>query len=241
VRLRSRATASPGGSEREEPLERPTHNPGDIIGGWITIALLAALNIRGLGESVKLNVLLAIADLCTQVLLVGVGAVLVLNPSLLLNQVHLGTVPSWTQVIFALSVAMVAYTGIETVSNMAEEAKDPGHDIPKSVNLVLLAVLGVYAGISVVALSALPVVQYASRTARPSACSKSRRRRWPGATSSAAWRSTPNAPPITRSTGLAAATYSLSSRQSSGRARPRSSRTSSSARRRADRRDRSGC
>ena len=30
--------------------------------------------------------------------------------------------PSWTQLIFALSVAMVAYTGIETVSNMAEEA-----------------------------------------------------------------------------------------------------------------------
>ena len=85
---------------------------------------------------------------------------LVLNPSLLVNQVHLGTVPSWTQLIFALSVAMVAYTGIETVSNMAEEAKDPGHDIPKAVNLVLIAVLGVYAGISVVALSALPVIHH---------------------------------------------------------------------------------
>jgi APA family basic amino acid/polyamine antiporter len=138
-----------------------THNPGDIIGGVITIALLAALNIRGLGESAKLNLFLAIADLCTQVLLVMVGAVLVLNPSLLVNQVHLGTVPSWKEVIFALSVAMVAYTGIETVSNMAEEAKDPGHDVPKAVNLVLIAVLGVYAGISVVALSALPVVEHA--------------------------------------------------------------------------------
>src|SRR5882762_6430421 len=138
-----------------------THNPGDIIGGLITIALLAGLNIRGLGESAKLNLFLAVADLCTQVLLVGAGIVLVLNPSLLVNQVHLGVAPSWTQLIFALSVAMVAYTGIETVSNMAEEAKDPGHDIPKSVNLVLIAVLGVYAGISVVALSALPVVQHA--------------------------------------------------------------------------------
>src|SRR5438477_374445 len=59
---------------------------------------------------------------------------------------------------WALSVAMVAYTGIETVSNMAEEAKDPGSDVPKAVNLVLIAVLGAYAGISVVALSALPVV-----------------------------------------------------------------------------------
>jgi APA family basic amino acid/polyamine antiporter len=138
-----------------------THNPGDIIGGLVTIAALAALNIRGLGESAKLNLFLAVADLCTQVLLVLLGVVLVLNPSLLVHQVHLGTVPSWTQVIFALSVAMVAYTGIETVSNMAEEAKDPGHDIPKAVNLVLLAVLGVYAGISVVALSALPVVAHA--------------------------------------------------------------------------------
>jgi APA family basic amino acid/polyamine antiporter len=135
-----------------------THNPGDIFGGLITIALLAWLNIRGLGESAKLNLFLAVADLCTQILLVGVGIVLVLNPSLLVHQVHLGKAPTWHNLIFALSVAMVAYTGIETVSNMAEEAKDPGHDVPKAVNLVLFAVLGVYAGISVVALSALPVV-----------------------------------------------------------------------------------
>ena len=137
-----------------------THNPGDIIGGLVTIALLAGLNIRGLGESAKLNIFLALADLCTQVLLVGLGFVLVLKPSLLVSQVHLGLAPSWTQLVFALSVAMVAYTGIETVSNMAEEAKDPGHDIPKAVNYVLIAVLGVYAGISVVALSALPVIHH---------------------------------------------------------------------------------
>ena len=51
---------------------------------------------------------------------------------------------------------------------MAEEAKDPGHDVPRAVNLVLIAVLGVYMGISVVALSALPVVpRIARRTTRP--------------------------------------------------------------------------
>ncbi len=136
-----------------------THSPGDVIGGIIVIAVLAGLNIRGLGESAKLNFFLAIADLVTQVVLIVVGGALVLNPSLLVNQVHLGTVPSYTEVIFALSLAMVAYTGIETVSNMAEEARDPGRDVPKAVNLVLIAVLGVYAGITVVALSALPVIQ----------------------------------------------------------------------------------
>ena len=134
------------------------HAPGDIFGGIAVIAILAAVNIRGLGESARLNLVLAIADLGTQVLLVLVGFVVILDPHLLVAQVHLGTSPTYTELIFALSLAMVAYTGIETVSNMAEEAHDPGRDVPKAVNLVLIAVLGVYAGISVVALSALPIV-----------------------------------------------------------------------------------
>ncbi len=133
------------------------HNPDDIFGGLAVVIVLAALNIRGLGESAKLNFVLAIIDLSTQILLVAVGAVLVFDPSLLIHQVHLGRVPSWHELIFALSLAMLAYTGIETVSNMAEEARDPGKQVPRAVNLVVLAVLGVYLGISLIALSALPV------------------------------------------------------------------------------------
>jgi APA family basic amino acid/polyamine antiporter len=136
------------------------HNPDDIIGGLIVVVALVGLNIRGLGESAKLNLVLAVVDLATQIMLVFLGIFLVLNPSLLVNQVHLGSVPSWKELIFALSLAMLAYTGIETVANMAEESKDPGVQVPKAVNLVVLAVLTVYAGISVVALSALPVVHH---------------------------------------------------------------------------------
>jgi APA family basic amino acid/polyamine antiporter len=138
------------------------HNPDDIFGGLIVVVLLAALNIRGLGESAKLNFVLAIVDLSTQILLVAIGAVLVLDPSLLIHQVHLGTAPSWHELIFAISLAMLAYTGIETVANMAEEARDPGRQVPRAVNLVLLAVLGVYLGISLIALSALPVLHHAA-------------------------------------------------------------------------------
>src|ERR1700757_1301003 len=60
-----------------------THGPGDVIGGIAALAPLAALNIRGLKESARLNLVLAVTDLGTQVLLVIVGFVLVLNPSLL--------------------------------------------------------------------------------------------------------------------------------------------------------------
>ncbi len=136
------------------------HNPDDIFGGLIVVGMLAWLNIRGLGESAKLNLVLAVLDLSTQILLAGIGIVLVLNPALLIHQIHLGSVPTWKELIFALSLAMLAYTGIETVANMAEESKDPGKQVPKAVNLVVLAVLAVYAGISVVALSALPVIHH---------------------------------------------------------------------------------
>jgi APA family basic amino acid/polyamine antiporter len=138
------------------------HAPGDIVGGVAVFGLLALVNIRGLGESANLNIALAVLDLFTQIGLVVLGTVLVLNPHTLISQVHLGVAPSFSQLIFAVSISMLAYTGIETVSNMAEEARDPGEQVPKAVNLVLIAVLGLYAGISVIALSALPVTQNAS-------------------------------------------------------------------------------
>jgi APA family basic amino acid/polyamine antiporter len=55
---------------------------------------------------------------------------------------------------------MVAYTGIETISNMAEEAKDASRTIPRGVGLTVLAVVGLYAFLPIIALSAMPVVQH---------------------------------------------------------------------------------
>jgi basic amino acid/polyamine antiporter, APA family len=52
---------------------------------------------------------------------------------------------------------MVAYTGIETISNMAEEARDYGHTIPRGMGLVVVAVFVIYAFLPAVALSAMPV------------------------------------------------------------------------------------
>jgi basic amino acid/polyamine antiporter, APA family len=138
------------------------HGPWDVIGGAAVVAILALLNIRGLGESTKLNIFLALTDLLTQVALVVLGAIVILNPSLLVSQVHLGVAPSYTQLLFAVSISMIAYTGIETVSNMAEEARDPGVEVPRTVNYVLIAVIGLFAGISIISMSALPVTQNAA-------------------------------------------------------------------------------
>jgi basic amino acid/polyamine antiporter, APA family len=138
------------------------HGPGDVIGGAALIVALAVLNIRGSQESAKLNLILAIADLATQVVLVGIGIVLVLSPQVLVDNIHLGVAPTWSDFALGIAVGMIAYTGIETISNMAEEAKDAARTIPRSVGLVVCAVLGLYLLIPIVALSAMPVVKDAA-------------------------------------------------------------------------------
>src|SRR6185503_12920017 len=132
--------------------------PGDIVGAVLIVAL-ALLNIRGSQESAKLNLVLAVADLATQVVLVGIGVVLVLSPEVLIDNIHLGVAPTWSDFALGIAVGMIAYTGIETISNMAEEAKEAAKTIPSSVGLVVAAVLGLYLLIPIVALSAMPVTQ----------------------------------------------------------------------------------
>jgi basic amino acid/polyamine antiporter, APA family len=132
-------------------------SPGDIFAGIGLIAALAALNIKGTQESSRLNLILAIADLATQVILVVIGIFLVLSPEILVDNVHLGVAPTWGDFLLGIAVGMIAYTGIETISNMAEEAQDASRTIPKGVALTVLAVLGLYALLPLIALSAMPV------------------------------------------------------------------------------------
>lgn len=131
--------------------------PANSIGGMVVVLLLVVMNVIGVKESSGLNILLAIMDLGTQILLAVFGLLLLLSPETLVSNVHLGIAPPWNQLLYGISIAMVAYTGIETVSNLAEEAKQPHRDVPKSIIMVLVTVLAIYAAISVIALSVMPV------------------------------------------------------------------------------------
>ncbi|MEY2443329.1 MAG: basic amino acid/polyamine antiporter, family [bacterium] len=131
--------------------------PADIVCGAIIIVILAAINVRGAKESAGLNIALAIVDFMTQLLLVIVGIVLVLNIDTLTGNVTLGVAPTWSDFLLAIPIGMVAYTGIETISNLAEEAKDEATTIPAAISRVRLAVFAIYFTLPAVALSALPV------------------------------------------------------------------------------------
>ena len=123
------------------------------------IVVLAVINVRGVKESTTLNVVLAVTDFLTQLLLVLVGLVLVFSPQTLIDNVDLGVAPTWRDFILAIPIGMLAYTGIETISNLAEEARDETKTIPIAINRVRIAVFAIYFTLPAIALSALPVQQ----------------------------------------------------------------------------------
>jgi APA family basic amino acid/polyamine antiporter len=139
-----------------EPLGE---GPGDIIAAIVLIVLLAALNVKGTRESARLNLVLAIGDLLTQLALVAIGVALVLDPQTLVDNVDFGVAPTWGNFALGIAVGMIAFTGIETISNMAEEARDARRTVAQGTGLTVLAVLFMYAFLPLIALSAMPVTQ----------------------------------------------------------------------------------
>jgi basic amino acid/polyamine antiporter, APA family len=142
-----------------EPLRQ---NPWDIVGGVAVVTLLVLLNIVGIREAARLNIFLAVIDFATQLLLVVIGFTLIFHPHVVFSaNLHWGVAPTWQHFLLAIPVAMIAYTGIETVSNLAEEARDPPHDIPRAISWVAAAVFAIYFTLPLIALSALPVEKVA--------------------------------------------------------------------------------
>jgi APA family basic amino acid/polyamine antiporter len=138
------------------PLRTP---PWDIVGGAVVISVLVLLNVLGVREAARLNIFLAVIDFSTQLLLVTIGAVLIFHPHTLVANVHLGIAPTWSHFFLGIPIAMIAYTGMETISNLAEETRDPPRDVPRAYRLVAGAVFAIYLTLPAIALMALPVTQ----------------------------------------------------------------------------------
>jgi APA family basic amino acid/polyamine antiporter len=122
------------------------------------IVVLALVNVRGVKDAVRVNVVLAVVDFLSQLTLVIAGVFLVFSPEVLeRNLSYFGTAPTWQDFLIAIPVGTVAYTGIETISNMAGEARDEATTIPAAIRRVMIAVFTIYFTLPWIALSALPV------------------------------------------------------------------------------------
>jgi APA family basic amino acid/polyamine antiporter len=130
---------------------------GHAVATIVLIGLLIVINIVGIQESSVLNLSLAVLDLATQVVLVLLGIFLLLNIQTVLSNIHWGIAPTWGNFLASVSIAMVSYTGIETISNMSEEAKNPGRTVPRATFFVIGAVLFVSAFLPTIGVSVFPI------------------------------------------------------------------------------------
>jgi APA family basic amino acid/polyamine antiporter len=132
-----------------------TH-PGDVIVGCIVIAGIALVRLFRRTRLYSFSLAVPVLDVVTQLLLVVLGFAFLFSPSALTRGLDVGTTPSWHEIAFALPLAFLAYTGLETVANLAEETRQPGRDLPRSLFLGIGAVVVVTVLIALVALSAFP-------------------------------------------------------------------------------------
>src|SRR2546427_2401205 len=123
------------------------------------IAFLIVINVIGIQESSALNLVLALVDLGTRFALVIRGFLFLLRITVVLSNIHWGIAPTWGNFLASVSIAMVTYTGIETISNLSEEAKNPGRSVPRATYAVIIAVLFVAAFLPTIGLSVFPVYQ----------------------------------------------------------------------------------
>lgn len=122
------------------------------------IVFLMLVNILGIKESARLNILFIGVDIATQIGLVVLGIFLILIPNPSILSQHMfgpGNWPSIEQLIFGIALAALCFTGVETVSQLADETRQPQKRIPQAYILMVFVVLLLFAGISIVALSAM--------------------------------------------------------------------------------------
>jgi APA family basic amino acid/polyamine antiporter len=122
------------------------------------IALVVLGNIRGFGtrRARRVGILLA-GDIAVQVFIVVLGLVLFFNPHTLTAPIHLGRAPTWSNLVFALTVAVIAFTSLESASGLSGEVRISRAGLKRLVGSTTATVAFLYVGIALVAVTALPV------------------------------------------------------------------------------------
>jgi len=139
-----------------------------VIGTTVSIGIiifLMAINVIGIKETSILNIGATLIDITTQITLVVIGFILLFDPVLVFQRM-VNNWPTVDNLILGIALATIAYTGIETMSQMAEETRHPEKRVPQALILMIVAVLVIFAGISLVSLSAMTPQELASEWAR---------------------------------------------------------------------------
>jgi basic amino acid/polyamine antiporter, APA family len=138
-------------------IEELRESPWDVVVAVSVIIVITAVRLTRRSRLHTAGLVVAALDLATQLLIVVLGLALVVSPDALTQGTDLGVSPTWDELAFALPLAMLAYTGLETVANLAEETREPGRTLPRSLFTAIGLVVLLTAAVAVVGISAFPV------------------------------------------------------------------------------------
>jgi basic amino acid/polyamine antiporter, APA family len=130
--------------------------PWDAVSGCLIIAALAGVHLARRTRLHRGSLAVALLDLVVQGVLVVLGLAFLLSPTTLGEGLGFATGQDWSDLAFALPLAMLAYTGLETIANLAEEATEPGRNLPRSLFSAIGLVVVVTVLIGAIGLSAYP-------------------------------------------------------------------------------------
>jgi len=126
------------------------------------VALLIGLyfiNLIGIRQSGRVTFLLAVLTAVSQLAVIVFGLILVVNFPLVLSHIRIGAAfdwsPSFSDFLKGTAAAMVAYTGIEAIAQLAGETKKPHIAIPRAIKLTVVILIIMYIGIIFVGLSVI--------------------------------------------------------------------------------------
>lgn len=136
------------------------HGTGEVLTAVAIVLGAALVNVLGWWgfRRQRLLVALAIADIVVQILLIVIGLAVALEPSVLTENLDLGSSPSWSDAIYAFVIATVAFAGIEAASDLAPDLDWRVPDLRRAVTAGAALLPIVYAGVAAVALMAVPVI-----------------------------------------------------------------------------------
>jgi APA family basic amino acid/polyamine antiporter len=133
------------------------HSPTDSYATGAMIVAVALLALRGVKAGARIALAVALLAVVAQLLLAVLGFALVFETDLISSGLDIGTTPTWDGILFALPIAMIGFTGLDTVANLGAELDKPGRDIPRPVIWSAVVSVLMFVALSVVALNAQPV------------------------------------------------------------------------------------
>jgi basic amino acid/polyamine antiporter, APA family len=122
--------------------------------------LLAAVHIRGVGPGRVMGNILATFKVAALLLFIALG--FAFGTGSFGNLSVSGGTPSVTNWLFAFIPIMLAYSGWNAASYVAEEIRDPGRNVPKALAIGTIAVITVYLLLNVLYLYVFSVTELSS-------------------------------------------------------------------------------